>query len=55
MKLAIAIGVHPRQFDELVGILGDVLTEAWEEFTRRRAVATTATASAPEAPVAPAD
>ena len=44
----------PREFDELVGILGDVLAEAWEEFTRRRTAPAVA-ASAPEAPVAPAD
>jgi adenosylmethionine-8-amino-7-oxononanoate aminotransferase len=44
----------PREFDELVGILGDVLAEAWEEFTRGR-TPVTAAAAAPEASVAPSD
>ena len=42
------------EFDEIVGILGDVLTEAWEELGRRASRATRASAAAPEAPVAPA-
>jgi adenosylmethionine-8-amino-7-oxononanoate aminotransferase len=41
----------PAEFDEMAGILGDVLSEAWAEYTKgrpREAV----TASEPEAPVA---
>jgi adenosylmethionine-8-amino-7-oxononanoate aminotransferase len=53
VQLSPPLVAGPREFEELVGILGDVLGEAWEEFTRRRAVATTV--AAPEAPVAPAD
>jgi adenosylmethionine-8-amino-7-oxononanoate aminotransferase len=41
-----------EQFDEIVGILGEVLAEAWDEVDRRPHVRTAA--SAPEAPVAPA-
>src|SRR5918992_3769135 len=42
------------EFDQIVGILGDVLAEAWSEYDRRRGPASgPAAASAPEAPVAP--
>jgi adenosylmethionine-8-amino-7-oxononanoate aminotransferase len=42
-----------EQFDEIVGILGDVLGEAWERFDRS-APSDGRAPSAPEAPVAPA-
>jgi adenosylmethionine-8-amino-7-oxononanoate aminotransferase len=38
-----------REFDEMVGILGDVLTEAWAEFTKRRPRAKAAAAAEPDA------
>ena len=41
-----------EQFDEIAGILGDVLTEAWERLGRGRLGASAAAPSAPEAPVA---
>jgi adenosylmethionine-8-amino-7-oxononanoate aminotransferase len=40
----------PAEFDEIVGTLGDVLSEAWSEYDRRRGALP---ASAPEAPVGP--
>jgi adenosylmethionine-8-amino-7-oxononanoate aminotransferase len=40
-----------EEFDSIVRILGEVLTEAWERIDRR---APSASAAAPEAPVAPA-
>jgi adenosylmethionine-8-amino-7-oxononanoate aminotransferase len=52
------------EFDEIVGILGDVLSDAWQEYSSRKGARATSPAapelgrrapSAPEAPVAPAD
>jgi adenosylmethionine-8-amino-7-oxononanoate aminotransferase len=40
----------PAEFDEIVGTLGDVLSEAWSEYDRRRGALP---AGASEAPVAP--
>jgi adenosylmethionine-8-amino-7-oxononanoate aminotransferase len=42
----------PREFDEIAGILGEVLTEAWERY-RAGEGAAARRAAAPEAPVAP--
>jgi hypothetical protein len=42
------------EFDEIVGILGDVLSEAWSECDKRPGGKATLSANAPEAPVAPA-
>jgi hypothetical protein len=42
----------PKEFDEIAGILGDVLSEAWAEYTNGRPRATAAATSEPEAPVA---
>jgi adenosylmethionine-8-amino-7-oxononanoate aminotransferase len=42
------------QFDEITGILGDVLAEAWARVDGGRAPAAAAAVSAPEAPVGPA-
>jgi adenosylmethionine-8-amino-7-oxononanoate aminotransferase len=41
----------PDEFEEIVGILGDVLTEAWDRLAKRQ---TARSAAPPEAPVAPA-
>ncbi|MDQ3867072.1 MAG: aspartate aminotransferase family protein [Actinomycetota bacterium] len=41
----------PPEFDEIVGILGDVLAEAWDRMDRRAPAPALATAGAPEAPV----
>jgi adenosylmethionine-8-amino-7-oxononanoate aminotransferase len=42
----------PEQFDEMAGILGDVLSEAWTEYTKRRPrEKAAASAGEPEAPV----
>jgi adenosylmethionine-8-amino-7-oxononanoate aminotransferase len=42
----------PEHFDEMAGILGDVLSEAWTEYTKRRPREKPALATAePEAPV----
>jgi adenosylmethionine-8-amino-7-oxononanoate aminotransferase len=38
-----------REFDEMVGILGDVLTEAWAEYTKRGPRAKVAVAAEPDA------
>ena len=40
-----------EEFDRIVGVLGDVLTDAWDQLDKRPAAAS---AAAPEAPVAPA-
>ena len=40
------------EFDEIVGILGDVLSEAWNELDKRRD-GTGIAAGAPEAPIGP--
>jgi adenosylmethionine-8-amino-7-oxononanoate aminotransferase len=46
------------EFDEIIGILGDVLAEAWEQYDKRRSSAgglpAVKAASTPETPVAPA-
>ena len=42
------------EFDEIVGILGDVLTEAWEQYDTRRRGVEGKPPSTPEAPIAPA-
>jgi adenosylmethionine-8-amino-7-oxononanoate aminotransferase len=42
----------PKEFDEIAGILGDVLSEAWAEYTKGRPRATATATSEPEAPVA---
>ena len=41
----------PAEFDEIAGILGDVLAEAWNEYTRGRRVPRGVAAGAPEAPI----
>ena len=41
-----------QEFDEIVGILGDVLAEAWAEYTKGRPREKAAAAAEPEAPVA---
>jgi adenosylmethionine-8-amino-7-oxononanoate aminotransferase len=41
----------PEQFDEMTAILGEVLAEAWAEYTKRRPRAAAAATSEPEAPV----
>jgi adenosylmethionine-8-amino-7-oxononanoate aminotransferase len=40
----------PSEFDEMVGILGDVLADAWAEYERGRVTAEAVSPAAPEAP-----
>ena len=41
----------PKEFDEIAGILGDVLAEAWAEYTKGRPKAAATAVGEPEAPV----
>jgi adenosylmethionine-8-amino-7-oxononanoate aminotransferase len=50
VQLSPPLVAGPKQFDEIVGIVGDVLSEAWSEYTRGRPNGVPAT-GAPEAPV----